>query len=623
MTAHWQTRVRSKLVDPAAAIRHIRPGEAIYLSDGSATPLGIIPYLCDPRAPLADHVIHHMLTLGRAPYVEPQYAGRFRHNALFIGENVRHAVVEGRADYTPVFLSEIPGLIRSGRIPVDVAILSLTPPDPEGWCSLGTHVDLAPAACEVARLVIGVVNAKMPRTFGPGRLHVDQVHVLTECEAELPELPPARQRPESQAIARLIADLVPDGATLQLGIGSIPDHVLTFLHERNDLGIHTEMLSDGVVELAQRGVITGARKTLHRGKIVATLALGTRKTYDFVRENPAVELHPVDHTNDPYVIMQNDQMIAINNCIQIDLTGQVCSDSIGEQFYSGIGGQVDFIRGAARSRGGKAILALTSTTSNGTISRIVPRLDDGAGVVTTRGDVHWVVTEYGATNLHGLNARERALALVSLAHPKFRPWLLAEAKQRRLIYLDQIEPLVRVPLYPMHLETQVQDDRGQTIRIRPVKPTDESILHDLFYALSPETRRHVFLSAATTILHEDLQHYCNIDYERDMTLLATVEHDNVEEAIGWARFDSRTAADYAHASFVMRDDWRGRGIGKHLMARLTEIAKARGVRGFRALVPAHDVALMHVLAHCGYVLERRHVDDMIDLRVPFEQVGPG
>ncbi len=619
-SSDWRRQIRSKRVEPAAAVRMIRPGEAIYLSDGSATPLGMLPYLCAPDAPLADHVIHHLLTLGEAPYVAPRFASRFRHNALFIGANVRQAVAEGRADYTPIYLSEIPGLIRSRRIDVDVAIVSLTPPDADGFLSFGTHVDAAPAACEAARLVIGVINPRLPRTFGPCRLHVDQVHVFVEMEAPLPELPAPHERAEADAIARLVAELVPDGATLQLGIGSIPDHVLGFLRDRRDLGVHTEMLSDGVVDLMQAGVITGARKTLHPGKAVSTLVMGSQKVYDFVRGNPAVELHPVDHTNDPFVIMQNDNMIAINNCLQIDLTGQVCSDSIGEHFYSGIGGQVDFIRGAGRSRGGKPILALSSTASGGTISRIVPRLDDGAGVVTTRGDVRWVVTEFGAVNLHGLPVRERALSLISIAHPKFRPWLLAEAKQRRLVYQDQFEPTLYLPVYPKRLESSATDRHGERFLIRPIKPTDETILADLFYSLGESTRRLVFRGAELCLPHAQLQAFCNIDYEHDMSLLATLPHNAVEQALGWAGFNRRSGTDYAAATFCVRDEARGRGVGTQLMRRLTDIARSRGVKGFRAVVPIDDPALHRVLANCGFPVEREREGDVVHVRVPFERV---
>lgn len=615
---NWQRVCGHKLVDPARAIAMIRPGERIFVSSGSAAPLGMYPYLCDENAPLGDNTIIHLLTLGEAPYVHPRFANRFRHNALFIGSNVREAVADGRADFTPVFLSEIPGLIRSGRIRVDVAIISVSPPDADGWCTFGTHVDIAPAACSVARLIIAQVNEFMPRTYGPDRIHIDRIHALCELARPLPVLQQSTNKPEAEQIGRHIAELIPDGATLQLGIGGIPDGVLRFIADRKDLGIHTEMFSDGVVDLVERGVINGRRSNLHPGKLVASFVMGTEKTYDFVHNNPMVELHPVDYTNDPYVIARNDNMIAINTCLQVDLTGQVCSDSIGQKFYSGIGGQVDFIRGAARSRGGKPIIALPSTASGGIISRIVPRLDDGAGVVTTRGDVHWVVTEYGAVNLHGLNARERAMALISIAHPKFRPWLLAEAKQHRLIYLDQLEPPVWTPIYPKQLETRVRLACGAQLVVRPIKPTDEDLLHEMFYRLSRETIQSRFFSAQKYMPHNALQRFCTIDYERDMTLIACTLDGERERAVGWAQYAVDPATNFAEVAFVVDDIWQGKGVGTVLMRRLTEIAEARGLRGFTAIVLAGNARMMRVFEKCGYPLEITEQGETVHLRIPFQ-----
>jgi acyl-CoA hydrolase/RimJ/RimL family protein N-acetyltransferase len=619
MTSNWRDRCHRKLTSLKKAIDLIRRGDHIHLSDGSATPLGIIPGLVSNDANLGDNEILHLLTLGEAPYVRTEFADKFRHNALFIGPNVREAVEAGRADYTPVFLSEIPALIRSGRIPIDVSIVSVSPPDAEGYCTFGTHVDINPAATSVARLVIAQVNPKMPRTFGPSRIHVDQIHAMVEAEHPLPELKPPQSRPETEAIARAIAELVPDGATLQLGIGGIPDAVLRFLKDRNDLGIHTEMFSDGVVALARAGVVTGKRKTLHPGKIIASFLLGTQGTYDFVHENPFVELYPVDYSNDPFVIAQNDDMIAINTCLEIDLTGQVCSDSIGTRFYSGIGGQVDFIRGAARSERGKPIIALPSTARGGTVSRIVPRLDEGAGVVTTRGDVHFVVTEFGVANLHGKNIRQRAMALISIAHPKFRPWLLAEAKQRHFVYSDQIEPPMHVPLYPRQLEIPFQSRDGLGILIRPIKPTDEEKLHDMFYRFSRETIYQRFFAVKKTLPRKSLQEFCTIDYDTDMTLVASIRKREAETIVGMAlyAFDARTG--FAEAACVVADEYQGHGIGTRLMQQIQAVAEAREVKGFTAEVLTSNLRMIRVFEKCGYPVVSRSNGDTISLRIPFEK----
>lgn len=617
MKANWKDLCGKKLMPLKKAIALIRRGDHIHLSDGSATPQGIIPALVDPEMDLTDNEIIHLLTLGDAPYTHPKFADRFRHNALFIGPNVREAVGDGRADYTPVFLSEIPDLIRSGRIPVDVSIVSVSPPDEEGYCTFGTHIDISPAATSVARVVIAQVNPKMPRTSGPGRIHVDKVHAFVEAEHDLPELKPPKTRPETEAIARSVAELVPDGATLQLGIGGIPDAVVHHLNDRNDLGIHTEMFSDGVVELARRGVINGKRKTLHPGKIIASFLMGTKRTYDFVNENPNVELYPVDYSNDPFIISKNDDMIAINTCLEIDLTGQVCSDSIGTQFYSGIGGQVDFIRGAARSKRGKPIIALPSTACDGTVSRIVPRLDEGAGVVTTRGDVHYVVTEFGAVNLHGKTVRERAMALISIAHPKFRPWLLAEARRRRFVYTDQIEPVLRVPLYPRELESKCRTKDGLEFRIRPIKPTDDGLLHDMFYRFSRETIYDRFFAVKKTMPRRSLQEFCTIDYDSDMTLVASIHQGETERIVAMSLYALDQSTKFAEAACVVADEYQGRGIGARLMQRLTEIAVARGLKGFTAEAFADNLRMLRVFEKCGYPVHSQSHGETVSLRIPF------
>ena len=614
----WQDRCRHKILTASAAVALIRRGEHLFLSDGSATPLGILPALVAPDAHLGDHEITHLLTLGDAPYARPEWAGRFRHNALFIGPNVRQAVSEGRADYTPVFLSEIPHLIRQRRIECDVAIISVTPPDDEGWCSLGTHVSIIPAALSMARLIIAQVNPRMPRTGGPFRLHVDQIHAMVEVDHALPELRPAPDRPETAAIAQHVAELVSDGSTLQLGIGGIPNGVLRLLKEHNDLGIHTEMFSDGVVELARLGVINGRRKTLDPGKIVTGFMMGTQVLYDFVHENPTVEVHPSDYVNDPFVIARNDHMVAINTALEIDLTGQVCADSIGDRFFSGIGGQVDFIRGAARSRGGRPIIALPSTACDGAVSRIVPRLGDGAGVVTTRGDVHFVVTEYGVADLHGRSVRERAMALIAIAHPKFRPWLIAEARQRRYVYVDQVEPPVRVPIYPRELEKMVTLRDGASFLIRPVKTTDEDMLHDMFYALSEMSVYQRFFAVKKFMPYRRLQQFCTIDYDNNMTLVAVRRDGHAETVVGMAMYARAEGEDLAEAAVVVVDAYQGRGLGSAMMDHLRTIARQRGLRGFHGDTLADNIAMLKLFDRCGRRIETTRSGDVLSVRVLFE-----
>lgn len=423
----------SRSVSAAEAVRIIQPGQRIFVGSGAAEPQSLVTALAERSAELHGNEIVHILTLGVAPYCDPHFSAAFRHNALFIGANVREAVGQGRADYTPVFLSEVPRLFRSGRLPLDAALIQVSPPDAEGFCTYGVSVDVVKAAAESAPIVIAEVNARMPHTCGENRIHVDRFHALVSVDTPLLESVPGEPDETSSAIGRWIAELVEDGSTLQLGIGSVPNAVLRNLHERRDLGIHTEMFSDGLIDLIQAGVVTGARKTLLPGKIVTSFCMGSRRLYDFVDGNPDCEFRSSEFTNDPANIARNERMVAINAALEVDLTGQVCADSIGSRFYSGIGGQVDFIRGAARSPGGKPIIALHSTAKNGTVSRIAPHLQEGAGVVTTRGDVHYVVTEYGIADLWGRTVRERAMELINIAHPAFRDELRYAARERHLI----------------------------------------------------------------------------------------------------------------------------------------------------------------------------------------------
>jgi acyl-CoA hydrolase len=416
----WSELYRQKVTTAERAVEVIRSEDRVYVHPGCAAPVLLTDALLKRADSLYDVELIHLLTFGNADYTLPQYDRHFRHNGLFLGSNVREAVTAGRADYTPVMLSEIESLFSSGELPLDVVLLQLSPPDEYGYMSLGVGVDCTLNAARSARHVIAEVNRRMPRTLGDSFLHVSKVSAIVESDRPLVEL---RGKPFTDLHRRIgehVEHLIPDGATLQVGIGGIPAAVLACLTDKKDLGIHTEMCSDAVIPLIEAGVINGDRKTLHRGKVVTGFVLGTEALFRFVNENPLFEFHPVQYTNDPFIIAQNNDMVALNSAIQVDVTGQVCSDSIGARPYSGFGGQLDFIRGAARSKGGKPIIALPSTARHDTVSRIVPMLDPGAGVVTTRADVHYVVTEYGVAYLHGKTLRQRAEALIEVAHPKFR-----------------------------------------------------------------------------------------------------------------------------------------------------------------------------------------------------------
>jgi 4-hydroxybutyrate CoA-transferase len=419
----WEAEYKQKLRGADEALCCVQSGMRVYIHPGCAEPEVLVDALIRRGPALHDVEIVHLMTLGNAGYIAPELSRNFRHNAMFIGSNVRQAVNDGRADYTPVFLSEVEGLFESGQMPIDVALIQVSPPDSHGFCSFGVGVDTTLTAAKCAGFVIAQVNDRMPRTYGDSFIHVSQIDLLVEVSRPLCELPAVEISDMHRAVARNVAGLIDDGAVLQLGIGGIPDAVLPFLMDRKDLGVHTELISDNVIPLIEAGVITGERKNFKPRKIIVGFLLGSRKLFDFVDNNPIFEFHPSAYTNDPFQIARNDKMVAINSALQIDLTGQVCSDSIGQYFYSGIGGQVDFLRGASRSAGGKAILALPSTAKGGSVSRIVPTLTAGAGVVTSRGLIRYIVTEYGVANLHGKSIRERAKALIEIAHPDFREQL--------------------------------------------------------------------------------------------------------------------------------------------------------------------------------------------------------
>jgi 4-hydroxybutyrate CoA-transferase len=430
--AAWLDSYRRKRCTAQEAVRQIRSESTVYIHPGCAEPEILVSAMVERAPELHNVSVIHLLTRGKAEYVRPEMEGRFRHIAFFAGANVRAAINEGRADFIPVFLSEVEALFGT-RFPIDVALIQVSPPDEHGFCSFGVGVDTTKTAAERARVVIAQINPRMPRTLGDSFIHLNKIHHVVEAAEDILEYPQGEVSDVARLIGRNVADLIEDGSTLQMGIGEIPDAVLSFLTEKKDLGVHTEMVSDGVIDLIERGIINNERKSIHPGKIILGFVLGTRRLYDFIDNNPIFEFHPCQYANDPFNISRNDRMVAINSALEVDLTGQVCADSIGFRFYSGIGGQVDFIRGAARSKGGKPIIALPSTAKNDSISRLVPQLQDGAGVVTTRGDVHYVITEYGTAYLHGKTIRERCRALIAIAHPKFREQLEKAAAERNLL----------------------------------------------------------------------------------------------------------------------------------------------------------------------------------------------
>jgi acyl-CoA hydrolase/GNAT superfamily N-acetyltransferase len=593
----------------------VRRGQRIFLGSGAAEPQALVAALARRSGELADTEIVHIMTLGIAPYAEAAAASAFRHNALFIGANVRPAVDAGRADYTPIFLSEVPRLFRTGRVPIDVALIQVSPPDAHGFCSYGVSVDVVKAAAESAARVIAEVNPRMPRTLGDSFIHVDRIESLVENAVAIPEATPSPPDAVATEIARHVARLIDSGSTLQLGIGSIPHAVLHALGKRKDLGIHTEMFSDGVMDLIESGAITGKKKTLLPGKVVASFCMGSERLYRYVDDNPAFEFRPVEFTNDPFAIARNARMVAINSALEVDLTGQVCADSIGYNFYSGIGGQVDFIRGAARSEGGKPIIVLRSTARGGKVSRIVPHLREGAGVVTTRGDVHYVVTEYGIADLWGKSVRDRALALISVAHPDFRAELLEAARRHHLVYEDQLLPLT--PSYPPEWEVEVGLRDGRRVRFRPAWATDEPLLKELFYGCSDQSLYERFFMVMKAMPHSQLQRMANPDLAHQVMLVGEVQEGERERLVAIGGYVRSPATNLADVALLVHDAYQGQGLGTALLHHLIRIARSQGVAGFTADVLATNLRMLHVMHKCASEVRSTTADGVCHLEFRF------
>jgi acyl-CoA hydrolase/GNAT superfamily N-acetyltransferase len=581
-------------VSAEEAIALIRPGRRILIGSGAAEPVALVNALVEHGTHLIDNEIVHLLTLGPAPYVAPELSERFRHAAFFIGSNVRAAVQEGRADFIPVFLSEIPSLIRSGRLRVDVALIQTSLPDAHGYVSLGVSVDVVRAAVDSAELVLAEVNPRMPRTHGNSFLHLSAIDRLVAVDRPLPELTPDPAGEVEEAIGHYVASLVPDGATLQVGIGSIPDAVLAALSGHQDLGVHTEMLSDGVMRLAQAGVITGRKKSVLPGKLVTSFVMGSQALYDWTHDNPALEMRGSDFTNGPFLIARNDCMVSVNSALAVDLTGQVAADTLLGKFFSGIGGQVDFVRGAARSAGGRSVIALRSTARGGTVSRIRGALEEGSGVVTSRGDVRYVVTEYGIADLWGKTVRQRALALTEVAHPDFRGELLGQAKQRRYVFGDQRLPGQVHEWHETRLETLPE---GRSVRVRPLRMSDEAALQRLLYDLSEDSTYRRFLAHRGTHPHEELEQLVDTNDESSRGLV--VVDPESEEVVAVTRYDVDPATRLADIAFLVRDDWQKRGIATLLMRRMAEAARGQGLEGFRADVLATNKPMLMVFQNSG------------------------
>ena len=595
----WQEKYKGMVSTPEEAVAIVRPGQRVFVGTGGAQPLALVRALVARHSELADTQVIHMLTLGEAPYAFKDLTDYFSVNTFFVADNVRNIIQEGYGDYTPIYLSDVPRLFKSGQMPLDVALIQVSPPDSQGRCSFGISVDIVKSAAENAGLVIAQVNPQMPRTLGDSFVSVYDLDVLVPVDEPLVEMNAPVITETSRAIGGNIASLVDDGSTLEMGIGRIPHAVLEFLGGKKDLGIHTEMVTDAVIDMIESGIITGAQKTTDRGKVVTSFAMGTKRLYDYVDNNPMFSFNPTEYVNDPFVIGQQHKMVAINTALEIDLTGQVCADSLGTKFYSGIGGQVDFNRGAARSAGGRAIIALPSTAQNGTISRIVATLTPGAGVVTSRGSAHYIVTEYGVAYLHGKSVQERAMALISIAHPDFREELLAKAIEYKYLRPEMADVEGKIFIGPKELRTTMLLDDGTLVSFRPVHPTDEAGTRDLFYDLSKETVYYRYMSHMKRIPRKQVRNFVYIDHRNEVAVVATLPEAYGEEIICVGRYYLDPKSNRAEVAFVVRDAWQNRGIGTFILKHLVNIAKRNGIAGFTAEVLRDNKAMQAVFNHSG------------------------
>lgn len=608
LDVNWKESYADMIATPKKALSHVRPGQRVFIGTGCGEPVELVKALTDRAGELADVEIIQLFTKGEAPYAEKSLAECFTVNSFFIGRNVRDLIQEGLGDYTPILMSDIPRQFDSGRIPIDVALIQVTPPDAMGKVSLGISVDIVKSAAENASLVIAQVNPRMPYVQGDSLLDIYDLDILVPVESELIERKTSGDCNEiCEKIGNNLAGLVPNGSTVEfglgriLGMGRLPQTMQYYLHEKKDIGIHTEMLTDGIIDLIESGAVTGNRKTMDRGKITASFCMGTRRLYDYVDNNPLFCFRPTEYVNDSYIIGKQKRMVSINLALEIDLTGQVCSDSVGGRFYSGIGGQVDFNRGATRSSGGRAIIIMPSLNTDATRSRIVSVLQPGSGVVVSRGTVHFVVTEYGVAYLHGKSIQERVMALISIAHPDFREQLFQEAVEARYIRpnLAGLGDRFMVPGEEFMRTTYLLDN-GTQVSFRSIRPTDEPNMRDLLYDLSQETVYYRFMSRQKRFTHSQIKDFVYIDHRSDVAIVGTVPEASGEEIIAVGRYFLNKKTNKAEVAFVIRDEWQNMGLGKFLFKHLIAIARRNGIAGFTAEVLRDNRRMQRIFNRSGY-----------------------
>ena len=584
-----------KLISATEAVAKIDRGSRVFIGTGCGEPQHLIKTMVEDKNP-QDIMIYQMLSWTLANYVDdPSFLRRFALKLFFISNPMRKAAFEGKIDYIPTYLSQIPRLFSSQRIGLDIALVQVSPPDRFGYCSLGVSVDITKSGLDNSGMVIAQVNPKMPRTWGDSFVHVDEIDYFVMYEEPIMEVTPVIKDNEiTKRIGQYVSQLIDDGSTLQVGFGHLPNAVLKFLGNKKDLGLHTQVITEGMLELFEKNVVTNKKKTLLPGRVVASLCMGSQKLYNYIDNNPMFYFRSSEFVNDPTVIARNERMISLSSALEVDLTGQVCMDSVGYLFYSGIGDQVDFLRGSAMSKGGFSIIAIPSTAQNGKVSRIVSHLSEGAGVATTRGDVNFVITEYGIAELQGKGIYQRVMELAQIAHPKFRSELINEAKKHHYIFTDQLPPSEQDLLFLEDYKTTLKLRSGKIVEFRPLLPSDEFAYRNFFYSLQDKTIYLRFFYKMKLFSHEVAQEqWASVDYRKNMSIIGLVQKGGYKEimAIGsYAQEDD----DHAEIAFVVREDFQGMGIATYLLDVLEKIAKENKYKGFTATVLSENAAMMNV-----------------------------
>lgn len=596
--------IKRKLVSAEEAVSIITPGENVFVGTACATPRTLIAAMENSSKNLSDLQIFHFLTDGAIPMKDGKPTTRYKHRTFFVGTDTRELIKSGQSDYVPIPIAQVPSLIENGRIAVDTALVQVSLPEGDQYVSLGISVDITKCAVRNAKKVIAELNPNMPLTYGDTFIPIDQIDHFVLVDTPLFEYEhPAVESAIVEQIARYVAGIIDDGSTLQIGLGRIPNHMLKFLETRRDIGIHSDVITDSLIELTNKGIITGRRKSMHQNQIVTSYCLGTRRLYDMVHRNPLFAFYPLEYVCNQFNISRNNKMVSVSQAFAIDLTGQICADQFAGEFYGGVSTQPDFLRGAAASPGGKPIICLPSTTEDGKYSRIRPLLMSGEGVTISRSDVHYIITEYGIAYLFGKSIRERALALIEIAHPDFRTWLLEEAKKLGYVRTDQ--SLKSKVAYPIEEEREMTMKNGSRIMIRPTKASDVEMLQNLFYHMSKQDIYTRFFTRLQSLPVSKAQHFCNVDFETAMAFIAVTGARENEQIVGSSMYVMDHATNLAEVAFMIRPEWQSVGLGRALQGRLAEYARSKGLRGFTAQVLMENEKMIKLIKQVSDKIETK------------------